>query len=512
MPESHCVSPHFTKQYVHDAIKRDIILMKPSPPLSAAQLFHTRLIYTLFLRGAMMGLLWGLFATGLCIMGLRFVNADLARGTLILGALGASVLIATLAGLIAAQQAPSLAKCVTALDEASQAGGLFMSSTLNGAEAWPTPKPVIPQIAWQDRRLRGGLALAVIFCLVVIALPRKIFINPLGEKASLASVVNEVKDQAALLEAEKLLPPEQAAALSNELAKIAETGDATDPARVMEALDHLQNEMQRMAQEKADALTGEQAELQAAMALVSMLSERMENLTSPANPMNGANEALAQLFANSKLPPDLASNLLARVTQAGSLSPATLAELSKLLSEAGALNEAQLKKLSEMNLAELQEGQLSECEGGSGSCTNGAACAAALAKMLGEEGQAAEAAACLVALAGNKPGQGGVSRGRGDAMLTWTDPSTKENVTFKEEVLRPSRRPDPKQAKLEGVSAAAPEVSATAAAVASGALTTEGSARGVTPQTVILPRHKESVKRFFGDTTPANGVGTKQDK
>jgi hypothetical protein len=470
-------------------------------PQTASHLFHARLRRILFRRGAAFGLLWGLFGSGLCAMGVRFLDADLSRSLLFFCVSGVALSVAVLAGIIAVQRVPVRSKCMTTVDEASLAGGLFMSAALPGAEAWKTPPPVVPNVTWQDRRLRGGLALAFLFCLVVIALPRKVFVNPLSVKASLASVVNEVAEQAALLEAEELLPPQQAAALSNELAKISETGDASDPARVMEALDHLQNEMQRLAEEKAESLSGEQAELQAAMALVSMLSEQLENKSSPANPMNGAQQALEQFLANANLNSALASNLLATIQQAGSLSPATLQELAKLMKEAGAMNEGKLMKLSEMQLAELKEGEGSEGEEGSGSCTNAAACAAALSEMLGKEGQAAEAAACLVAMAGTKPGSGGVSRGRGDAMLTWTDPSTKENVTFKEEVLRPGRRPDPKQARLEGISTAAPEVSSSAAAVTSGALATENAAHGATPQTVILPRHKEAVKRFFGDTT-----------
>ena len=506
MPVSRYALPHSTKPYVHGESERVFFFMQHTPQ-TASHLLHVRLRSILFRRGATFGLLWGLFASGLIIMGVRVLDADTSQRVLCLGGASVSVIAAILSGLVAQLRVPSRSKCVTALDEASLAGGLYMSASLPGADAWRKPPARIPEVSWQDRRLGGGIALALLFCLVVIALPRKVFVNPLGVKESLASVVNEVAEQAALLEAEKLLPPQQAAALSNELAKISETGDAKDPARVMEALDHLQNEMQRLAEEKAESLAGEQAELQAALALVSMLSEQLENKTSPANPMNGAQQALEQFLANANLNSALASNLLATIQQAGSLSPATLQELAKLMKEAGALNEGKMMKLSEMQLAELKEGSCS----GSGSCTNAAACAAALSEMLGKEGQAAEAAASLVAMAG-MPGSGGVSRGRGDAMMTWTDPSTKENVTFKEEVLRPGRRPDPKQAKLEGVSAAAPEVSSTAAAVSAGALSTEAATPGSTPQTIILPRHKEAVKRFFGETTPANGTGTKQDK
>jgi hypothetical protein len=57
--------------------------------------------------------------------------------------------------------------------------------------------------------------------------------------------------------------------------------------------------------------------------------------------------------------------------------------------------------------------------------------------------------------------------------------------------------PDADQARLEGLSAAAPEVAAAPAATGAGALAHAAPARGAAPQAPVLPRHREAVGRFF---------------
>ena len=279
--------------------------------------------------------------------------------------------------------------------------------------------------------------------------------------------------------------------MSNELARLERTGDASDPARVLEALDHIAEELRRTAEEKAGALADERADLQAAQALAEMLAESLEQGrgATPASPFGKAGEALAQFLAGARLSPPLMSNLLSLASSPGGLTPDALRELYERLKRADALSAEQLAKLSAMRLVDA-----SACRGGS--CTNGAACGEALARLLSEDGPASDAAQALVAMC-SQPGSGGVSRGRGDAMLTWTDPSTRENASFKEQAVAPGRLPGLDQSRLQGLSAASPEVPAAAAGTSPGALATEGAANGSTAQAVILPRHREAVKRFF---------------
>ena len=460
--------------------------------LQAAKRFRRRVARALALRGAVAAAAAALLLAGACAMALRLLDAAPARGVLALGIAGLAALAAGAAAAACARRAPPLKVCLAALDAASGAGGLFMTAGLAGADAWPAPAPVVPQVVWRDARLAGGLLLGLLFCAGVVALPRHVFVRARGERLELATVVEQAAQQAARLEEERLLPAQVAAALSNELAKISETGDASDPARVLEALDHINSEMARVAQEQAETLAGEQADMQAAQALVEMLAERMADSAMPAQAFDGAQEALAQFLASARLPASVMSNLLAAASAPGGLSPATLKELAERLKAAGLLEGSKLMSLSEMKLVDA-----SLCKG-AGACTNASACQAALAGLLAEDGPASDAASVLTAMC-SRPGKGGVSRGRGDAMLTWTDPSSRESVTFKEQALRPNRMPGADQARLEGVSAAAPTVAGAAAPAAPGALTAEGAARGVTPQAVVLPRHKETVKRFFGN-------------
>ena len=446
----------------------------------------------LALRGAALGALLGLLAAGLCGLAVRLLEGGLSRVCLSGAMACAAISAACAAAVVAARKAPSLDACLAALDAASGAGGLFMSAELPGCEAWRKPAAVVPSVVWRGARMAGAVALAAVFCVTVALLPERVFARPHTERLAIAGLVEQAAERAAQMEEQLLLPPQAAAALSNELAKLERTGDASDPARVLEALDHIANELRRTAQEQAETLAGERADMQASQALVDLLSEALSKNTSPAEPLSGAGEMLAQFLSSARLPPSAASNLLSLAASGQGLSPASLKELSELLRRADALSAEQLAKLGELKLVDA-----SACQGG-GSCTNGAACQAALARLLSEEGAAADAAKRLTA-ACSLPGSGGVSRGRGDAMLTWTDPSTRENASFKEQALRPGRLPGMEQSRLEGVSAAAPEVPAAAAAVAPGALAAEGAARGSTPQAVILPRHRETVKRFFGN-------------
>lgn len=454
--------------------------------------FRRRITCALARRGATSGALGGLLAAGVLGLAARLLDVAIPPGGLGLAMAGVAGASAAVAAAVSARGAPSLERCVAALDAAAGGGGLLMSAELAGAEAWSLPRVAAPRVAWRGGRLAAGAALAGVFCAAVALLPREVFVRARPERLAIASLVEEQAARAAQLEEQQLLPPQVASALSNELARLDKTGDASDPARVLEALDHISEELRRSAQERAEALSDERADLQAAQALADMLSEALAQGkgASPANPLGKADEALAQFLAAARLAPSAMSNLLSLASAPGGLTPAALRELSERLKRADALSAEQLAKLSALRLVDA-----SSCRGGS--CTNGASCGEALARLLSEDRPASDAAQALVAMC-SQPGSGGVSRGRGDAMLTWTDPSTRENASFKEQALKPGRMPGLDESRLEGLSASAPEVPEAAAGGSPGALGAAGAARGSSPQAVILPRHREAVKRFFG--------------
>jgi hypothetical protein len=454
-----------------------------------AKRFRFRLGLLLAGRGALAGAVAGAWGAGLLLLAGRLAGdhgSSAARLLFLLGIIGLSALIAAA---LATRRAPAASACLAALDAASVAGGLVMCNSMNGAEAWPTAVSRLPAVGWHGRRAAGSLTLALLFCLPTALLPERFFTGLVpAPSPTVESLVEQVAARVAQAETEALLPEPVIAALSNQLARIGESGDAADPARTLEALDHIAEELSRSSAAQAEALADEQAALQAAMALAEYAGSCFDEFAG-SGAASAAARALAEYFKQAPLPAALSSNLLAACTGANGLNAASLARLASLLREAGASNEARLMRLSELKLVDA-----SACRGGS--CTNGQACAAALARLLEENDPAADAAACLAALCG-MPGAGGVSRGRGDAPLTWTDPTTREAVAFKEETLTPASLPAADQTRLEGVSAAAPDVPGHAAATTAGALGETAPPQGSAPQAPILPRHRETVARFF---------------
>jgi hypothetical protein len=95
-----------------------------------------------------------------------------------------------------------------------------------------------------------------------------------------------------------------------------------------------------------------------------------------------------------------------------------------------------------------------------------------------------------------KPGRGGISRGRGDAELTWGREADEQGIKFKETVLPPGALEDPGD-QVVGIRLTAPKVDPAAAAE-------RGPARDIAPATgretwtrQLRPRHKEVVRQFF---------------
>jgi len=443
-------------------------------------------------RGALAGGVAGVWAAGLILLAARLAGIHGSTAERLHFTLALAALVAIIAAVRATRRTPSPDAILAALDAASAAGGLVMCSGADGAPAWPVAVTRLPDIVWNGSRAVRGLALALCFCLTTILLPMRFFGGSSPSiKQGLESLAGQLAERVEQAESESLLPEPLIAALSNQLARIAESGDAADPARTLEALDHIEEELSKSAAEQAEALTAEQAALQGTLALAEQMASRFDAAPPTGTQAAAAAEALSQLLDQAPLAPSLASNLLATVAGTNGLSSATLQQLAARLREAGACSEAQLRRLGELRLADA-----SACRG-SGSCTNAQTCAAALAQLLDSNGPDAEAAACLAALC-NTPGSGGISRGRGDAPLTWTDPSSREGAAFKDEALNPAHLPAADQARLEGLSAAAPEVADTPAPATSGALLdTAAPTRGGAPQAPILPRHRETVTRFF---------------
>lgn len=95
-------------------------------------------------------------------------------------------------------------------------------------------------------------------------------------------------------------------------------------------------------------------------------------------------------------------------------------------------------------------------------------------------------------------GKGGVTRGRGDAPLTWKDPTAQENIDFSEKVLTPSAFNGLADSELKGFSAAAPGLNDTGQSGDTGqVLKAQKQTGGGAAKHTVLPRHRRVVERYF---------------
>jgi hypothetical protein len=149
-------------------------------------------------------------------------------------------------------------------------------------------------------------------------------------------------------------------------------------------------------------------------------------------------------------------------------------------------------------LLRLHEGGF--CESAGGSCPLARLAEdgdAALRAFLSREGKDA----CLAVLGG-----GSVNPGRGDAELTWTDPSSREGTRFVEEALPPGglRLEDTRLLAVESV---APDGLEAGEHSTGGGLRAAAAGGGAAHTATVLPRHRGAVRRYFERGAGSDGEG-----
>ncbi len=93
------------------------------------------------------------------------------------------------------------------------------------------------------------------------------------------------------------------------------------------------------------------------------------------------------------------------------------------------------------------------------------------------------------------PGAGGVSRGRGDAELTWGAETPGRLADFEAKLLPRAERLDLASSELSGIGFVAPVPNA--AGESAGTAEVEGSLGRSTFHRRLAPRHRDAVSRFF---------------
>ncbi|HEY7426189.1 MAG TPA: hypothetical protein VH682_18305, partial [Gemmataceae bacterium] len=279
--------------------------------------------------------------------------------------------------------------------------------------------------------------------------------------------------------------------LKDKLAELREHSSGKDPARTLEALDHLRDLTGEAAREAAEDKTRRSERLGEAESLAEMLRQGAERL-SPRLKMEGMAE-LAGLLGKSGLDlKQFAERLDPELVKAVQEKNLDVEQLKKL---AETLHDSKIDladKVEKMHKAGLLDAELlSKVQRAGEGDSEGLR--AFLRKSKGETSRAD--------LKGQhkKGGESGVGRGPGAAPLTWGKPGSEDDSKFKTEVLPPGALASLKSspASLPGERVGQTVHLKPDSPASSGALRGAAAGDGSANTEILLPRHRAAVERYF---------------
>jgi hypothetical protein len=326
----------------------------------AVQQFGRRLAALLVFRQVLgFATVW-LFVWGTGVLALRAALGT-PRLPLVWGLAGL-VPCGLLAYFFARRRFPTTGAVRALLDGQGRCGGLLMAGAERPLGAWEQSLPSLelPRVRWNGRRAGGLLSVAVGFVILAFALPQRFAEIGSGPSLEIGREVEKLAEQIEVLKEEKLLDKVRADDLKQKLDQVREDAKGKDPAKTLEALDHVENVNQKTAREAAEEAVRKTEQLAKAETLADAL-QRLDN----ADPKLMA-EAMADLAARAEKAAgdkELLDHLdedLAKALQKGSFTKEELKRLEEALKECKG---GQAKRLAKLHKARLIDAaSLKQCD------------------------------------------------------------------------------------------------------------------------------------------------------
>ena len=405
---------------------------------------------------------------------------------------GVAGLLATVgAGIVLAlRKVPSTDTVRAVLDGHGSLGGLLMAAGDGDIGRW---RPHVAGVSMPVLRWRGsgqGLRLmaSMAFLLMAFLVPDRSLLGTEAAALQVGGEVQKLNEQLQVLKQEQIVPPEKADVLEKDIERVGQDASGKDPAKTLEAVDHLEQAFRQAAAEASESAI-KQTETASG---VEELAEALQKAQKEMDPQQSS-EAMKELArlaqqaaAENNLLADALSDELKAACGEGELTEAQLAELIQALKECKDCLHGKIARLVNVRLVDVAE--LKRCDKAR-ECDE-----AALADLLCQCKDGDQLAAALLC---NRPGRGGVTRGRGDAAMTWTDPSKREGTKFQEKVLPPGAVGSLKESRLVGVSVGDPTAAKPGGGSTGGALGSAQAGGGEGRSQTILPEHEKTVQRYF---------------
>ena len=220
------------------------------------------------------------FVWGTAVLALR-AAAGVERGPLLWGLTGLVVCIAV-AIMRTRRHMPSSAAIRALLDEQSGCGGLLMAGAEQELGGWRQRMPalMLPRVRWNGRRAAMLLAIAAGFVVLSFLAPQSLADLQSQPPLEVDREIGRLLQQIALLKGESILEPKRAEMLVQKLAELQQHTSGKDPARTLEALDHVKKFASDTAREAAEECLRRNGRFGEAQALAEALLRNADLLDS----------------------------------------------------------------------------------------------------------------------------------------------------------------------------------------------------------------------------------------
>jgi len=446
----------------------------------AIRTLKTRIFRSLLTHYFLRLMVYGAFILGSLVLVLRFMGTPM-QGLLWLAYLSIAGM-AIAAFFQAGRQVPNSELLLAWLDKHNSRGGLLMATREIDIKAWEIETEDVPQpqirLDLGSKLFQAGLAWT--FALVCFNLPQRIITPPSPTPAlNISSQTEGLNEKIEAMKEVDILPWEEAAQYQETLNSILENAGANNPSQTWEALDHLEKSLSRDAEEGAEAMANNLSDAKNLAEMASLMEKNARNLDE--NSLKTAMEELQNLLEKMAEENKALAEALAKQPQARVM---TLGEMARALNMTSDQLRDRLEQMKEARL--ISQNQLEQLlkEGKQGSDKQ------LLAFLDDQVGEGAQCKA-LAKMAGN----GGLSRGRADADMTWTDGTDENGSAFNTELLPSGSFSSPQDSTQIGLSASAPKVSETTSTFQNLNSDLQGNAGAHTHQ--LLPKHRSAVTRYF---------------
>ena len=457
-----------------------------------------RIGVALFLRGFLSVLGPAAFAAGAVVLLLRVFAGSLSAAAPAGIAAAALVLSAVCGAGMAARHLPERRKLLVWLDSAGGSGGMLAAALEVDPGAWrgQLQLPPMPKIRVGCRRGVAVAAAGMIFLVGALLIPQSRIVSGNRHALDITEETAELEQKLEVLEEASLMREEELEDLRAGLEALEINNDARETARTYELLDALARKVELAGEAAGERVRNEVETLR----MVSNALDSLSALPLDQVPPEAAAQMGALLEQLARENPELAEMLANAGRESSKLDPGTMKRLADAMRDSSGNLEKKLAKLVEQKLMNARCARPGQCDGRNGACASPGSCPYGedLASWLEKNAPGADElqqAVLAVCAFGEEAGKGGISRGRGDALLRYIGNTKDSSATRRDFSVAGAN--DPAQSMVVQRFAAAPNVDESERRAAAAGHLRGGDVEMEQRDTPVYPEHRAAVERYF---------------